>query len=208
MIVIVDIGIANVGSVRNMLIRLGAEVEITNDKDAILSAKAIILPGVGSFDAGIKAIKALDCFVDLEHMVLKQKVPTLGICLGMQIMTKSSEEGHETGLGWVDAVTRKLSDRDGQIPNMGWRYVQYVNHKFLSPHAGANERFYFVHSYSVNCTNENIVAITSEGDHLVTAGYVSENIIGVQFHPEKSHINGFAFFKRWLAFNNLQCGAC
>ena len=196
-------GIANVGSVKNMLNRLGAEVEITSNRATLASAKAIILPGVGSFDSGIKAIRSLDCFTKLETIALDGKTPILGICLGMQLMTKSSMEGHEKGLGWVDAVTEKLSDDDGKIPNMGWRYVKYFNNSFLSPNNNVKERFYFVHSYSVQCKDKDMIAIVSEGDHQIVASYVSGNIIGVQFHPEKSHLHGFAFFKRWLTFYNL-----
>ena len=86
---------------------------------------------------------------------------------------------------------------------MGWRYVEHLNHTFLSPSNNTNERFYFVHSYSVKCKNKDIIAMISEGDHSIVAGYISGNIVGVQFHPEKSHLHGFAFFKRWLTFNNL-----
>ena len=162
MIAIINMGIANVGSVKNMLNRLGAEVEITSQKETLASAKAIILPGVGNFDAGIKAIRSLDCFTELEKIALHGNIPILGICLGMQLMTKSSMEGQERGLGWVDAVTEKLSEDDGKIPNMGWRYVKHLNHTFLSPSNNTNERFYFVHSYSVKCKNKDIIAMISE----------------------------------------------
>lgn len=203
MIAIINMGIGNVGSVKNMLNRLGANVEITTDKATLASAKAIIIPGVGNFDAGIKAIKSLDCFTELEKIALSGNVPILGICLGMQLMTKSSMEGHEKGLGWVDAVTERLVEEDGKIPNMGWRYVEYINDTFISPPKDIRERFYFVHSYSVKCKKKEIIAIVSQGDHSIVASYVSGNIVGVQFHPEKSHVHGFSFFKRWLAFYQL-----
>jgi len=203
MIAIIDMGIANVGSVKNMLNRLGAKAEITSDESTLASAKAIILPGVGNFDAGIKAIKSLDCFEQLERIALSGKLPILGICLGMQLMTKSSMEGNERGLGWVDAVTERLLEEDGKIPNMGWRYVEYINDSFISPGNDIKERFYFVHSYSVKCKNKEMIAMVAEGDHSIVASYVSGNIVGVQFHPEKSHVHGFAFFKRWLTFNKL-----
>ena len=198
MIAIINMGIANVGSVKNMLNRLGAEVEITSQKETLASAKAIILPGVGNFDAGIKAIRSLDCFTELEKIALHGNIPILGICLGMQLMTKSSMEGQERGLGWVDAVTEKLSEDDGKIPNMGWRYVEHLNHTFLSPSNNTNERFYFVHSYIFqNIKKSDVLAFTLYGQKfpsIVKKG----NIYGVQFHPEKSHKHGLNLIKNYI----------
>jgi glutamine amidotransferase len=203
MIVILDVGLANVGSVENMLKRIGVQVMVSSSTESILSATGIIIPGVGSFDAGVRAIKDLDCFSVLEEAVLNRKVPVLGICLGMQLMTASSDEGIEAGLGWVEAKTVRLHPECGVVPNMGWRYLNYMHNNVVSSEIEGKDKFYFVHSFSVLCENHKNIHALSEGDHNVVASYCYDNIMGVQFHPEKSHMYGFAFFRRWLTYYGL-----
>jgi glutamine amidotransferase len=192
MISIVDYGIGNIGSIQNMLKKVGIDVEIINSPNALEKSKKIILPGVGAFDDGMKLLNNNNWLEILNRKVLMEKIPVLGICLGMQLMTKSSEEGVEAGLGWVDATVKKFKfeNKDIKIPHMGWNEVIPNNDSELFFNLNQGARFYHVHSYFVSLNqSEGILAETNYGGKFISA-FNFDNIYGVQFHPEKSHKYG------------------
>lgn len=201
MIVIVDYGMGNLGSIYNMIKKIGYISTISSDTNQIEKASKIILPGVGAFDNGIYNLKKLNIFELLNQIVLEEKVPILGICLGMQLMTLSSEEGKEKGLGWINAVTKRFTfnDKRLKVPHMGWNTVQIVKQSKLFKNMEYQEnRFYFVHSYYVDCLDKSdILTVTNYGFPFVSS-FEKENIIGVQFHPEKSHRFGMQILKNFI----------
>lgn len=190
MIAIIDYGCGNLGSIKNMLKKIGVDSLITNKLEEIKEATQIILPGVGSFDTGMRNLKELDLISVLEEKAMNEKVPFLGICLGMQLMTKSSEEGKESGLGWMDAQTKRFPvSKELKVPNMGWNEIQ-LKQKHSLFEGIENPRFYFVHSYFIKSNDEkDILAMANYGIDY-TCSFAKENIMGVQFHPEKSHRYG------------------
>lgn len=187
MIHIIDYGLGNLVSVKNMLRKLGIESVITDDVNVIADSKKIILPGVGAFDNGMNLIREKGLSEVLNKKVLQDKIPVLGICLGMQLLTKCSEEGKENGLGWVDAQTVRFDfpDKTLKIPHMGWDYLSVKKeNKLIS--VGEKKRFYFVHSYYVKCNNQEDVIATCNYGSEFTCMINHGNIYGAQFHPEKS----------------------
>lgn len=206
MIVIIDYGLGNLGSMANMLKKIGAAAVVSSDPMDIKKADKLILPGVGSFDAGMENLESRGLISVLNKRVLEDKVPILGVCLGMQLLGKRSEEGQLPGLGWLDAETIRFHFQDInanlKIPHMGWN--QLIDNHTHPLFAGLEEvnRFYFVHSYHVVCANlDNVLARTSYGVDF-TSAIVKDNIMGVQFHPEKSHkfgmrlLNNFAEMRK------------
>ena len=192
MITIVDYGLGNLKSIQNMLKKLGNDSEITSSIDKIAKSNKIILPGVGSFDTAMINIKELGLLNILNKKANNEKVPFLGICLGMQIMCNESEEGKMKGLSWVDAKVKrfKFENKQFKVPHMGWNTV--VPSK-QSPIFKSNSRlrFYHVHSYYVDLNDSSQeIAHTNYGFPFTTS-FQKENIFGVQFHPEKSHKFGF-----------------
>jgi imidazole glycerol-phosphate synthase subunit HisH len=188
MIAIVDYGMGNLGSIRNMLRRIGARSVITGDLDAIAAAPKVLLPGVGRFDAAMREIESRGLRPVLDHKALVERVPTLGICLGMQLITMGSEEGDSEGLGWVDAKAKRFPTADGlKVPHMGWNLVTPTRPSALTAGLPDEARFYFVHSYFVTTHRaEDSVLIADYGVRFTAAIEVG-NIYGAQFHPEKSH---------------------
>jgi glutamine amidotransferase len=191
MIVIVDYGMGNVGSIRNMFHRLGLESTITNNPAAIARADRLILPGVGAFDIGMRNLRACGLIPLLEMKVQQEHTPVLGICLGMQLLTLGSEEGQLCGLGWIEADTVRFRFADQiappKVPHMGWSRVRPEKDSPLSEGMSAEARFYFVHSYHVRCRHDEDIWLSCEYGVRFTAAVRRGNIVGVQFHPEKSH---------------------
>ena len=192
MVTIVDYGMGNLGSIQNMFKRIKVASEVTGDKEKIASAKKILLPGVGAFDAAMEKINETGLREILDYKAKEEKIPVLGICLGMQLLTRSSEEGVLPGLGWLDAQTIKfnLQDTSLKVPHMGWNLVHPVRDSQLIAELPEEPRFYFVHSFHVQCSNsEHILTTTNYGKpfHSIVQ---HENIFGAQFHPEKSHKYG------------------
>lgn len=198
MIAILDYGMGNLKSIYNMLKKIGVESVITSDTQVIKNADKYLLPGVGSFDNGINSLKSASFFEMLEREVLESKKPILGICLGMQLLTRSSEEGEEKGLGWIDAKTIKfdLQDKSLSIPHMGWNKTKPTCTDNIFKSLEEN-RFYFVHSYHVVCDDEKNILATSHYGETFTCSIHKENIYGVQFHPEKSHKFGMQLLKNF-----------
>ncbi len=201
MITIVNYGMGNLGSVENMFRRIGIQSKITSDLDEIAKARKILLPGVGAFDAAMNRINEAGYREVLESKALKEKVPILGICLGMQLLTKSSEEGNFKGLGWLNAKTVKFNftDRlDLKIPHIGWNRTWATASTLLTAGMSNDTRYYFVHSYYVLPENEkDIILKTSYGFDFCSGIYNQDNIFGAQFHPEKSHKFGMKFFENF-----------
>jgi imidazole glycerol-phosphate synthase subunit HisH len=203
MIVIIDYKMGNVGSVLNIIKKVGGKAIVSSDKSIIEKADKLILPGVGNFSKAMTNLKQLDLIDILNKRVLHDKIPVLGICLGMQLMTNKSEEGGVSGLGWIDAEVKRFSfkleeELKLKVPHMGWNNVQIENNSNITSGLMLNARFYFVHSYFVECTSkENILFSTNHGIEFAS-GIVNQNIIGVQFHPEKSHKFGMLLIENFL----------
>lgn len=201
MITIVDYGMGNLGSVQNMLKRIGVKSVITSIKKEIEKATKIILPGVGAFDNAIENIRALGIEKVLKEKALNEKVPFLGICLGMQLLTQKSEEGRLSGLSFIDAEVKKFqfnNQDDLKIPHMGWNAVKQQKESVLLQDMPADEvRFYFVHSYHIICRDKNDILAETFYGYNFTCAIQRENIFGAQFHPEKSHRFGIQLLKNF-----------
>lgn len=197
MIVIVDYGMGNLGSIQNMLRKVGAEATVTADPKIIAAADKLILPGVGAFDRAMENLNRLGIVPMLNEQVLNVRKPVLGICLGMQLMTKRSDEGVLSGLGWLDAETLKFDNIAQRVPHMGWNTVEIVRKDPLFEDMYAEPRFYFVHSYYVKCNDgSNVLTTTKYGEDFCSS-FVKSNIRGVQYHPEKSHKFGMRILKNF-----------
>ncbi|MFH1700061.1 MAG: imidazole glycerol phosphate synthase subunit HisH [Candidatus Zixiibacteriota bacterium] len=199
MIVIVDYGMGNLRSIQNMLKHLNIVSEISSDRYKISAASKIILPGVGSFDKAVENIDKLNIRELLLKRVREDKIPFLGICLGMQLLGNSSEEGTLAGLGLINGSSHKFNfeSRQIKIPHMGWNTVSSKKDSILFSDMPEDLRFYFAHSYHFICENmTDILATTEYGNEFVSA--ISKgNIYGVQFHPEKSHKFGMKLLKKF-----------
>jgi imidazole glycerol-phosphate synthase subunit HisH len=189
LIAIVDYDIGNLAAVANMLRRLGADCEITADAARIERADRIVLPGNGAFDACMRNLRASGLVPLLEHKVLQQRVPLLGICVGAQMLGHGSEEGTEPGLGWLDLRVRRFPAVVGlRVPHMGWNNVR-VEQPWHPLVAGfePDARFYFVHSYRIEPADPADVLLSADYGGRFAAAVARGSISGVQFHPEKSH---------------------
>lgn len=202
MINIVDYGAGNLGSIANMLKKLGAGNEITSDPEQIAKSSKLILPGVGRFDHGMTNLQQSGLIEALQHSVIERGVPILGICLGAQLMTKSSEEGTGNGLGWFDAEVIKFSFHSElthlRIPHMGWNYVHVSKEDELTKGLQEESRFYFVHSYYLRCNNLSDVMLTTVYGIEFISGISRNNMYAVQFHPEKSHKYGLKLLNNFV----------
>jgi imidazole glycerol-phosphate synthase subunit HisH len=199
MITIVDYGMGNLGSVFNMFKKIGVASKITSDLEEIKTATKLLLPGVGSFDKAIQRINTSKIKEVLDYKVLTEQTPILGICLGMQLLTNSSEEGIEKGLGYINASTKKFSSQDKKmkVPHMGWNLVEKSTSSLLTTNFEEESRFYFVHSYYVEVENqENSILKTNYGLEFDSA-IQHENVYGAQFHPEKSHKFGMKLLENF-----------
>lgn len=200
-IVIIDYGMGNIGSIVNMFKYLGIAALESSDKEIISSADKLILPGVGNFDKAVENINSLNLYDTIKEMALVKKVPFLGICLGMQLMCKESEEGKLAGLSLVDAVVKKFNfskDSNMKVPHMGWDYIDIQKDSTIMNDLDNRSKFYFVHSYFVSCQDvSDVLTYTTYGKEFVSS-FEKDNIIGVQFHPEKSHKYGISLFKNFI----------
>lgn len=205
MIAIINYGMGNLGSIANMFKKVGAAATITSDPVEIEKADKLVLPGVGAFDAGMRNLQESKLIPLLNQKVLVEKTPLVGLCLGMQLLTKESEEGRLAGLGWIDAKTVKFKfDSFGaslKIPHMGWNTVRPCQPHPLFIELATEARFYHVHSYHVICSDPgaNTIAETEYGYPFASA-IARDNILGVQFHPEKSHKFGMKLLSNFVEF--------
>lgn len=204
MIVVLDYGMGNSGSVLNMIRKVGGEAVVTADANLIAQAEKLVLPGVGAFDAGVRALHAGEMANALRHAVVTRKVPLLGICLGMQLMMESSEEGTLPGLALVPGKVRRfmVESQGLRVPHMGWNTVRLAKPCALLEEAEEEQRYYFVHSFYVECADEgDACGITHYGHDFVSA-FERGNLMGVQFHPEKSHRFGMAMLRRFVSLES------
>ena len=202
MIVVVDYGMGNPGSFLNMAKKLGVSACATSDPCLLREASALVLPGVGSFDAGVEQLRRLGLVDILCERVLDDKVPILGVCLGMQLFTRSSEEGIQPGLGWFDAETLRFDSGkhpELKIPHMGWNLLKPTQPHWLFDQLPEKPRFYFVHSYYVCADDQGDVLGTSVHGEAFASVIARDNIIGVQFHPEKSHKFGIQLLSNFFS---------
>lgn len=203
MITILDYGMGNISSIQNMLHRIGAQTTISFQEKDILNARALLLPGVGAFDNAMQKLQSSGLLPLLQKRVLMDKVPFLGICLGMQLLFRSSEEGKLPGLDFIPGIVQHFNFAQKQketkkIPHMGWNLVQYREGNLLFKNFETLPRFYFVHSYHAVCDDEKHIAATTDYGYAFTCAVQKENIFGVQFHPEKSHKFGMQLFRNFL----------
>lgn len=204
MISIINYGCGNLESIRNILKSMGVAAEIIDSPPELSGAKKIILPGVGSFDTGMRSLTEGGWIEALNEKVLVEKIPVLGICLGMQLMTNNSEEGTLPGLGWINANTIRFQfdgteNKDLRVPHMGWNIVKPVKQSALFDINADEQRFYHVHSYFVKLDNPADESAQSKYGFNFTSAFEHENILGVQFHPEKSHRYGKTLLKKFVA---------
>jgi glutamine amidotransferase len=204
MITIIDYGLGNLGSMANMLKKIGADAVVSSDPVAIRNASKLILPGVGSFDTGMNNLKERGLLSLLNDRVLNDRIPILGVCLGMQLLGKCSEEGLQPGLNWLDAETIRFKFEDNnanlKIPHMGWNTVNICQEHPLFKSLTAKNRFYFVHSYHVVCKDPSTSLTRTTYGFNFTSAVARDNIMGVQFHPEKSHKFGMQLLKNFAEF--------
>jgi len=190
-IVIIDYGMGNLRSVENKFKAQNCNVEITSNKEVIQQADKLVLPGVGHFKNGMKNLNERGLIDVLNQKVIVEKTPILGICLGMQLFTNFSEEGEVNGLGWIDATTKKFEfdfrESFLKTPHMGWNSLRVKKEHELVEQICDYDQFYFVHSYYVECANQEDILTETQYGQVFTSSIQKDNIIGVQFHPEKSH---------------------
>jgi len=199
MITLIDYGMGNLGSLENMIKKVGGEARITSDPEVLLNSEKLILPGVGHFDHAMKKIKESGIFDALNVVVKKKKRPLLAICLGAQLVTGSSEEGTEKGFGWVKGKTVKFQlDKKYRIPHMGWNDVEIKKKSHLFKDIPNEPCFYFVHSFHLTVENREDILTETEYGYCFTSAIEHENIFALQYHPEKSHKFGMSVMKNFV----------
>lgn len=201
MIAIIDYGLGNIQAFLNVYNRLGIPVTVAKTSETLETANKLILPGVGAFDHAMKLLENSGMRQTLDHMVLIKKVPILGICVGMQILANSSAEGKLSGLGWIQGHVKAFTSVPGAaelpLPHMGWNDVHVTGEHKLFSGLENETRFYFLHSYYFECLHQGSVVATASYGIDFCCGVKSDNVYGVQFHPEKSHHFGTDLLKNF-----------
>lgn len=197
---IIDYGLGNLGSIQNMLRVLDEKSIISSEIDNLEKCDRYILPGVGAFDSGISKLheSGLDNFI--KYKAVEEKKTILGICLGMQLLGRKSEEGGLPGLGLIpfDNIRFRLEDSNLRVPHMGWDIVEFKQSNPLLKNLQGIQRYYFVHSYHALCDSKDNILMTCDYGYEFAAAVVKDNIMGVQFHPEKSHDFGMALLNNFV----------
>jgi len=201
MIGIIDYGLGNIKAFDNIYKRLNISFKRVQIKTDLIDVDRIILPGVGAFDTAIENLQRSGLKEVLDELVLEKKIPILGICVGMQILAKSSDEGNLPGLSWIDAVV-KMFDRSKlsnnmPLPHMGWNGIEIKKKNPLLKNIDSDSRFYFLHSYYFYCNDQNDIVATANYGEEFTCIINHDNIYGVQCHPEKSHQKGIQLLKNF-----------
>lgn len=203
MITIIDYGSGNVSAIGNIYRRLNIPFTIASTSEQVEGAEKIILPGVGAFDETMSQLDESGLREVLDRQVLVNRVPVLGICVGMQILAAKSEEGKLPGLGWIKGEVKKIDKEllqgKPKIPHLGWNDVKVKRENHLFDDIDEEKGFYFLHSYYFQCDNESDVASTTWYGTRFASAINNRNIYGVQFHPEKSHNNGVRLLKNFAA---------
>lgn len=201
MIAILDYGLGNVRAFANVYKRLNMAHAVASKPADLAGADRIILPGVGAFDEAMELFGKSGMRGPVEEMVLGRKVPLLGICVGMQMLARSSEEGHLPGLGWIDGDVRKFDvsslRHKTRLPHMGWNRVSPRGGSALMRDLPEGSRFYFLHSYYFECADRGSAISEAEYGATFACAVAAGNVHGVQFHPEKSHSNGIQLLKNF-----------
>lgn len=202
MISVLNYGMGNVGSIVNMLKKVGVDSCVITTPEEVAAAQALVIPGVGHIDNAIDRLASLNLRTALDEAAMTRQIPVLGICLGMQLMTRRSDEGRHEGFGWIQAEAHRIvGEAQGlRVPHMGWNVAQIRKPSVCFDDDGiAEHRFYFVHSYAVHCDHAEDVLTTTHYAGEFVSGFQRNNLVGVQFHPEKSHKFGMSFFQRFAA---------
>ena len=201
MISIIDYGLGNIKAFLNLYKRCNTPVTIARSISDLRNAKKIVLPGVGSFDYAVAKLNSSGMRDELESLVIKYNVPILGICVGMQILTESSEEGKSPGLGWIPGSVKKFDASNVQekliLPHMGWNTIKIAQRNILLEQLQSDSTFYFLHSYYLELRDIKHAITETKYSINFTSGLNDKNIYGVQFHPEKSHDNGIQLLKNF-----------
>ncbi len=200
-LVIVDYGMGNLNSVRKILDKMKVRTVVSSKPEDIEDSDKLILPGVGHFGKAMSNLKQLNLLDTLHEAVLVRKKPILGICLGMQLLAKKSEEGDAEGLGWFDAevVKFRVSDKlKYKIPHMGWNQIFLKSRSSLMKNIPELSEFYFVHSYHLKANDQSDLLNETEYDYIFASAVEKDNIFGVQYHPEKSHDAGAQLIKNFI----------
>jgi glutamine amidotransferase len=200
-VVVPDYGCGNLAAIQRMCERIGQSCEIVQQPEQVQGASRVILSGVGAFDHGMTQLRERG-FIEPVQERLRAGVPVFGICLGMQLLCRKSEEGVLPGLGWMAADVRRFRPAPSsglKVPHMAWSELQVMQDNPIIPRDGSLQRFYFVHSYHVVCDHEQDVLARAEYGEPFVAAFRRDNLLGVQFHPEKSHRFGMALLARFLS---------
>jgi glutamine amidotransferase len=204
-IVVIDCGMGNLQSVVRALRRVGADAQASSAIGEVEAADKIVLPGVGSFAAGMGHLRRNQLLPVLARRVLEERTPVLGICLGHQMLTRWSAEGGSAGLGWIDGETRRFGSdpviAELKVPHMGWNTLDVERPSPLLEGLSTDACFYFAHSYYVTCSNRAAVAATTRYGIDFVSVLHRENIFGTQFHPEKSQANGLTLLRNFVRYS-------
>ncbi|MBA6342120.1 imidazole glycerol phosphate synthase subunit HisH [Colwellia sp. MB02u-10] len=201
MIAIVDYGSGNIQAIKNIYDKLKVESFFAKYPEDLLKADKIILPGVGAFDEAMTQLNESGMRSELDRLVLKNNIPVFGVCVGMQIMSASSDEGELAGLGWFDATVKKFDEHDiklkPKLPHMGWNEIETQRSHSILSNIDNDKGFYFLHSYYFDCNVADDILIKATYGKEFTCAVSKGNIFGFQFHPEKSHSNGINLFRNF-----------
>ncbi len=201
-IIIIDYGMGNIQSIKNALKYLGYKSKLSRNEEDFKSADAFILPGVGAFGVAMENIKKYSLIELMEKTILEKQKPILGICLGMQLLAKSSSEmGSHKGLGWIDATIKNIDTKKNlRTPHVGWNSIEVYKETPLFKDIPSDTHFYFDHSFYMDCNEKSIQSsVTLYGD-LITASIQKDNIFATQFHPEKSQVMGLRLLRNFLNY--------